>query len=271
MRYPAVAGRFYPADRVALLRELDFCFGHRLGPGPLKNTGSERSIVAALSPHAGYRASGMCAAHTFSRIREDGLPEAYVIVGPDHHGVPFDAVMCGEEYVTPLGACGIHRGIAERLREMIPDSPAAHSLEHSVEVQVPFIQYIDPDPKIVPVIMRRQDIGSAQRLATALAHACRGTDAVLIASSDLSHYISRERARTLDGMVMDSVSRLDVHGMYTAVMSRGISMCGYGPTAAVMMASSPSRAEILKYMDSWDSLGCDRGSVVGYGSAVMYR
>ena len=271
MRYPAVAGRFYPAEKDELLADIKSCFLHSIGPGLPERTGSERAISAAIAPHAGYMASGMNAAHVYRKIAEDGLPEAYVLIGPDHHGVPYRAVMCDEDYLTPLGPCKIHEGIAADLRETMPADCNAHRYEHSVEVQVPFIQFIDKDPKIVPIIMRDQSKASAEKLAAAIRGACKGRDVVIIASSDMAHYIPKDDAERLNSMVLEKIGAKDVDGMYSAVERNRISVCGYGPMAAAILASEPSRVEILKYSDSWDSLKHDIRSVVGYGSAVMYK
>ncbi|MCL1811438.1 MAG: AmmeMemoRadiSam system protein B [Methanomassiliicoccaceae archaeon] len=271
MRYPAVAGRFYPADKGMLLANIEGCFLHHLGPGLPDHIGSERSISAAIAPHAGYTASGMNAAHAYRKIAEDGLPEAYILIGPDHHGVPYSAVMCEEEFLTPLGPCKIHEDIAAELKEMIPSDCGAHRYEHSIEVQIPFIQFIDEDPRIVPIIMRDQSKASAEKLAAAIKKACGGRDAVIIASSDMAHYVPKDTAERLNSMVLEKIGEKDVDGMYSAVEKNRISVCGYGPMAAAMLGSEPSRIEILKYSDSWDSLEYDIRSVVGYCSAVMYR
>lgn len=271
MRYPAVAGHFYPEGRETLAKAIESCFTHPLGPGlPGQSTG-RREIVGAVAPHAGYAASGMNAAHTFKAIAEDGLPEAYVIIGPDHRGIPFPAALCSDPYLTPLGACEIHTEILGKLSETVVNSPAAHRHEHSIEVQVPFIQTIDPDPRIVPIIMRDQSMSAAKSLAVNIRKACEGHDVVVIASSDLSHYIPKDVATEFDGMILSAVSRLDVAGMYSAVMEYKISACGYGPIAVAMEALSPGSAEILAYTDSYDSLKYDRSAVVGYGSAVFRR
>ncbi|MDR3283361.1 MAG: AmmeMemoRadiSam system protein B [Candidatus Methanoplasma sp.] len=271
MRCPAVAGRFYPLEKKSLLAEVEAAFLHRLGPGLPAQTGCSRRISAAVCPHAGYAASGMNAAHAYRKIVEDGLPEAYVIIGPDHYGVPFRAVMCGEDYLTPLGRCRIHTGIANALRERIPDDCNAHRLEHSIEVQIPFIQYIDPDPQIVPIIMGDQSIDSAERLATALKESCKGRDVIVVASSDMSHYVPKDVAERLDRPVLERLENMDVEGMYSEIERNGASVCGYGPMAAALLFAEPSSVEILRYSDSFDSLGRDRSSVVGYASAVMYK
>ena len=271
MRYPAVAGRFYPLERDVLTAELNWCFSSEQGPGLPGKSSGKRSISAIMAPHAGYRASGTNAAHAYKAVAEDGLPEAYVIIGPDHYGVPFDFVMCGDPYVTPLGECKIHDQIAGRLSELIPNSPSAHMREHSVEVQVPFIQFIDPDARIVPVIMRRQDPVSAERLASAVRRACEGYDVIVIASSDLSHYIPRQEAARLDGMVLDDIVSLNVPSMYRHISDLRISACGYGPVATAILATNPSSAELLRHSDSWDSLGYDPAAVVGYGSVAFRK
>jgi len=271
MRYPAVAGRFYPAEKNELLADIRGCFIHDIGPGLPEHTGTERAIAAAIAPHAGYMASGMNAAHVYKKIAEDGLPEAYILIGPDHHGVPYRAVMCEEEYLTPLGPCKIHEDIAADLREKVPSDCGAHKYEHSVEVQVPFIQFIDKDPRIVPIIMRDQSKAAAERLAVSIKEACEGRDVIVIASSDMAHYIPKEDAERLNAMVLEKIRAKDVDGMYSVVEKNRISVCGYGPMATAILGAGPSEIEILKYSDSWDSLEYDRRAVVGYGSAVMYK
>ena len=271
MRYPAVAGRFYPIGKNELIESIESCFSSPLGPGFPGTCVNDRRISAAICPHAGYSASGSNAAHSFKAIAEDGLPEAYVVIGPDHYGVPFDVVMCSDDYLTPLGPCKVHKEIASKLRELIPDNANAHSREHSIEVEIPFLQYIDPDPRIVPIIMGNQDYRSAERLAECIKYACEGKDVVIIASSDLAHYVPKSVATELNGRVLDKIGKMDIRGMYSNISREHITVCGYGPIATAMMASDPSHVEVLKYSDSWDSLRYDADSVVGYGSAVMYK
>ena len=271
MRYPAVAGRFYPADEVSLRKEIEDCFRHPIGPGLPGNDGNLRTIVGAIAPHAGYRASGMNAAHVYKKIKEDGLPDAYVIIGPDHYGVPYRSVMCSETYLTPFGECRIHKGIADRLSKLIPDDPDAHLYEHSVEVQIPFIQYIDDDPQIIPIIMRDQRMDHAMELAEGIKDACDGYNVIVIASSDLSHYVNKAKATEDDTAVMNKVVEMNIPGMYDLIMKRKITACGYGPIATAIAASGAGKAELLKYSDSQDSLGGNGSEVVGYGSAILMK
>ena len=272
MRQPAVAGRFYPDDPEDLERMISWCFQHRLGPGLPGRTGDSRRILGAMAPHAGYMCSGMTAARTYRALKEDGLPELYVIIGPDHYGTAMGrTVLCSEDFATPLGVCRTDREVCARLAGRFPDSPRAHAREHAVEVQVPFIQYIDPDPRIVAITMGDQSPACAAELADALREACSGRDAVVIASTDMSHYIPKEDAARLDGMVLDEVSRMDVQGMYSVVYGNRVSMCGYGPTATAMLFSEGCVPRMLGHTDSYDALGMDPGAVVGYASAVFER
>ena len=270
MRQPAVAGRFYPDDPDELEDMISWCFEHRLGPGLPEHIGDSRRIMGAMAPHAGYMCSGMTAARTYRALKEDGLPELYVIIGPDHYGTAMGrTVLCSEDFATPLGVCRSDREVCSKLAERFPDSPLAHAREHAVEVQLPFIQYIDPDPSIVAITMGDQSPGSGAELAGALREACAGRDTVVIASTDMSHYIPKEEASRLDGMVLDRVADMDVPGMYRTVYENRVSMCGYGPTAVAMLFAGGGRARVLGHTDSYDSLGLDPGAVVGYSSAVF--
>lgn len=276
MRLPAVAGRFYPADADSLENEILDCFNHPIGPGLPKLVDDERSILSAIAPHAGYRASGMNAAHLYKAIKEDGLPEAYVVIGPDHVGIPYNAVLCSEPYLTPFGECPVHTEIAEGLSASVPDDPSAHAFEHSIEVHVPFIQFIDPSAKLVPIIMRDQTQKAAERLCKDIERVCDGIDAVVIASSDLSHYIGKNDATRIDAEFLNAAERMDVDGMYDAVKRNRMSACGYGPSAvAVSYSNSVSKgnrsAELLRYSDSYDSLGGNMDQVVGYASMAFRR
>lgn len=269
MRQPAVAGRFYPAGEEALREAVRDAFLSPLASGLPSGTGSSRRIRGAMAPHAGISISGPNTANVFRRIAEDGLPEAYVVIGPDHHGMAYLNTYSSEAFLTPMGACEVHEGIADRLSYMMPDVPEAQAYEHAVEVLLPFIQYIDPHPRIVPIMMSDQSPKAAQEMAGMLRRACEGYDALFIASTDMSHYIPKPEAARLDGMVLDRVAAMDWRGVYSTVRDYRMTMCGYGPTATVMMLCEGCRAEGIKHTDSYDTLGRDPGSVVGYGTAVF--
>jgi AmmeMemoRadiSam system protein B len=269
MRYPAVAGRFYPNEGKALTGEIERCFTHPIGPGLPQECKNTRRISSVISPHAGYMASGMNAAHVYREIAEDGLPEAYIIIGPDHHGIPYDAAMCSEPYLTPLGRCEVHGDICKRLRKIIPNDVHAHEFEHSVEVQVPFIQFIDKNAKIVPIIMGDQSQGSVRYISETIAEVCEGYDIVVIASSDLSHYVPKEQAHSEGMDVLEKVCARDIPGMYKVINDRRVTTCGFGPMAVAMSADCSS-SKLLRYSDSADSLGISK-EVVAYASVSFYR
>lgn len=269
MRLPAVAGRFYPSDADSLRLSIEACFDNPLASGRPSHPTGKREIRGMMVPHAGYMASGPNAANSFRLIAEDGHPDAYVVIGPDHHGMCPVNTLCSDDFLTPFGRCRVHEDICSRLSRRIPDIPEAHRYEHSVEVEVPFIQYIDPDARIVPIMMSDQSPEAAIGLARDLEDACRGYDVVFIASTDLSHYIPKEEAERLDSMILDRVRGMDWKGLYRLAETEDITMCGYGPTAAVMMLCKGCIATDVKRTDSYECLGISRESVVGYASAVF--
>lgn len=271
MRAPAVAGRFYPYGREELIDSIDWCFTHPLGPGSPGYCDDKRSITAAMAPHAGYVCSGMTAARTYKALAEDGSHDVYIVIGPDHYGTVGSVAMCSDDYCTPLGVCRTDKGLADALKGIVPDIPEAHFMEHSIEVQVPFIQTIDPDATILPIIMGRQDPDMAEALASVLRDACEGRDAVVIASTDMSHYVPKSKAEKDDGDVLECIRRMDIDGMYKTVLGRRITMCGYGPTAVAMMFAEGCSCDYLGHTDSFDALGMDMDAVVGYASAVFRK
>ncbi len=271
MRDPAVAGRFYPSDPERLRAAIEDCFRSPLASSLPGDAGDSRAIRGAMVPHAGYMASGAVASDVYRRLKEDGRPDAYVIIGPDHHGMCDVNTICAEPFLTPFGPCPVHEDICGRLSKHVPNIPEAHAYEHSVEVEVPFLQYIDPDARIVPVMMSDQSPEAAVALAAALREACEGYDVVFLASTDMSHYIPKADAERLDDLVLDQVRRMDWMGMYRTVARNRITMCGYGPTAVMMMLCEGCRSDAVRHSDSFESIGLDPDSVVGYATAVMLR
>lgn len=269
MRYPAVAGRFYPNDRDGLYDLVENCFLHEYGPGGVPPSGNSREVRCVVAPHAGIAVSGPIAAHSFAELRKSGHRDAYIIIGPDHYGQPFDLVMCSDSYLTPLGECRVNTELAGRMREHIKDSPNAHRFEHSIEVEVPFLQFIDRDAEILPIIMGRQDLNTATRLAEIITECTKDMDVAIIASSDLMHYVPDDVEKELDRKFIDRMLAHDVGGMYDTVRRYDMSICGYGPIAASVMASDPDRGVLLKHSNSWETIHYDRDAVVGYASAYF--
>ncbi|MBP5394492.1 MAG: AmmeMemoRadiSam system protein B [Candidatus Methanomethylophilaceae archaeon] len=269
MRYPAVAGRFYPSDRSELTDLVENCFYHECGPGSIPDSEGTKDVRCILAPHAGIAVSGPIAAHAFAELKRSGHRDAYIIIGPDHYGQPFDLVMCSDPYLTPMGECKVNMELAGRLRERIRDSPNAHRFEHSIEVELPFLQFIDPDAEIVPIIMGRQDLATAQKLAEAIVDSVGDMDVAIIASSDLMHYVPDRVEKELDSKFLDHVLAHDIGGMYDTVRRYDMTVCGYGPIAAALMASDPTESKLLCHSNSWETIHYDRDAVVGYAAAIF--
>ncbi len=234
-------------------------------------------MVATLNPHAGYMYSGPVAAHSFYAVSGGRPPSLFVIVGPNHYGVGSGvAVPLSDEWETPLGDAKVDVAAARELMELsgvVDIDDAAHAQEHSIETQVPFLQYIfGAGVKILPVSMALQDRETAVELGDALGRLLAGKDALMIASSDLTHYERAEVAAEKDMKAIEHMLSYDVDALYEYIDDASLTMCGYGPAAAVMVASralGANKASLLKYATSGDT-GGDASSVVGYPSMAFY-
>ena len=276
VRSPAVAGQFYAGTASALRDQIERAFVHSIGPGSRSEIPEEGSIPAGLvSPHAGYPYSGPVAAHGFARLDAGGRPAAVVIVGPNHsgRGEPL-AISAADEWETPLGRVPI----AEELRsdlagvEGIAVDDATHAAEHSIEVQVPFLQFLYADPvPILPIVMTHQDSDHVGILSEALTDLRENhEDIVVIASTDLTHYEPASRARERDQPIRDAIRALDADAILDAA-GAGHTMCGAAPTAVMLETAAVGGAtggEVLQYATSGDTAG-GSDSVVGYVSAVV--
>ncbi len=225
------------------------------------------SIRGAVVPHAGYVFSGSVAAHVYGAMASEGFPETFIIIGPNHHGIGSGVAMTTEDFVTPLGTCKIDREIAAKLRDWVDEDPSAHAQEHSIEVQVPFIQYFSKEAKFLPITMAFQDYDTAKELGAQLRNACKGKDTIIIASSDFSHYISAKEAERKDNAVIDQILKLNASGVERVVMQQDVSMCGYGPVMAMLEAVQGKSAQLLRYGNSGDVR--PMAQVVGYAGIVI--
>ncbi len=279
VRRPCVAGAFYPADPDNLRRAIEDCFKHRLGPGRLPEPKSvERSIISVVCPHAGYMYSGPVAAHSYYHLAVETKPRSVVVIGPNHTGLGSPvAMMSRGAWETPLGEVEIDEGLADAIfkaSDLIDIDEWAHVREHSIEVQLPFLQYIfGSDVRFVPLCMRFQDLDSSMEVGRAVAEAVRGTDTVVVASTDLTHQEPQDSANRKDRMVIDSILSMDEAALQKRVRANRISMCGYGPVSAVIIASKmldAARAELLAYHTSGDVTG-EYSAVVGYAAAKITR
>lgn len=269
MRYPAVAGTFYPKHDDDLIAEVERSFTSKLGPGsiPSLNPEGERTISAAVVPHAGLMYSGAVAAHTYAAIAKDGFPKTFVIIGPNHHAIGPLVAATDQNFLMPMGKVEVDKDILAKIGNAVPVDHEAHMLEHCIEVQLPFIQYFSPGSKIVPIVMIDQTYDEALKLAEILVEACKGRDVVFLATTDFSHYVPAEQAFEQDHMVIDRILAMDVPGVTRTVESNKITMCGYGPVMTAMLASGAQCAKLLKYATSGDV--CEMKEVVGYASMIM--
>ena len=280
VRRPVVAGAFYAGTKEALRRQIEECFRHELGPGeiPEPAEGPLEDLLALVCPHAGYMYSGPVAAHAYARLAESGRPDVAVIIGPNHTGYGSSvAVSPSGAWRTPLGDVEVDVELARAIAEgadIASLDEEAHMFEHSVEVQLPFLQFLyGRGIRVVPICMRFQDIRTSTELGKAIAEAVRGLNAILIASTDLTHYEPHDVAVKKDSEVIRAVEALDVSALYRAVEEIPVSMCGYGPVATAIVASlelGAKRGELLKYATSGDITG-DKRSVVGYVSMAITR
>lgn len=277
VRQPAVAGQFYAGDTEGLRAEVAACFTHRLGPGKMPPAAKTvERICGLVSPHAGYMYSGSVAAHGYYACSSLEDVELFVIVGPNHYGLGSGVATVREgRWRTPLGDVLIDAQAAKELvaaSGLIDFDELAHQREHSIEVQVPFLQFIFGERhRILPVSMALQDRKTAVEVGTAIASVVKKRRAVLIASSDFTHYEPHEQAARKDGELIKAIVGLDVAKHYTTLERLNVTACGYGPIAAIMTAVKELRASggrLLKYATSGETSG-DYGAVVGYASILF--
>jgi len=269
VRKPAVAGAFYPGTP-GELREV--VTGMLADARPPRLNGQ---LIALISPHAGYVYSGEVAAQGYKLV-EGRRFDAVIVIAPSHH-VAFRgcSIYEGRAYETPLGLAEINTDLAGALLtnyDFITSYPAAHIAEHSLEVQIPFLQVAVPDLRLVPIIMGDQSQGACKRLAEAIAESVKGMNVLIVASSDLSHFHTYDQAVELDNIIVERVRDFDPEGLAHDLSSGKCEACGGGPMITAMLAGKllgADSTEILKYANSGDTSG-DKSRVVGYLSAAIY-
>jgi hypothetical protein len=280
IRHPCQAGAFYEGAAESLKRQIENCFLHELGPGKIPEVAKAgpRKVVGLVCPHAGYMFSGPVAAHAYYKLALDGKPDVVVVFGPNHTGYGSAlAVMDEGVWRTPLGDVEVDGEVANQIvREsrIVDVDDSAHRLEHSIEVQLPFLQYLYGSQfKIVPICFLMQDLPSARDVGKAVAKVLAGKNAVIIASSDMTHYETRERAAKNDRLALEAVEAMDEAKFYSVIETHRVSTCGYGPIAALITASKilgAKEAKLLCYKTSGDIIG-DYSSVVGYAAVCFTK
>ncbi len=266
VRHPAVAGRFYPARPEVLMRDVQ---------SYLATAGEKIEAAGCVVPHAGYMYSGSVAGAVYARL---ALPERFIVLCPNHTGMgkPL-AIMSEGAWDTPLGQAEIDHELAVELRNAdrhISEDADAHRAEHALEVQLPFLQALRRQFKFVPIVV---GVGSYEPLAElgeaiALVVAAHDDRILIIASSDMNHYESDAITRVKDSKAIEQILKLDPKGLFDVVLTEDISMCGYGPTVAMLTASKrlgAESAELIKYATSADVSG-DRDAVVGYAGVIVH-
>ncbi len=290
IRKPAVAGQFYDGGETSLKKTIEQCFLDERGPRSLpKISRGNKELIGIVVPHAGYIYSGAIAAHSYKILAENGFAEIFIILGPNHRGMGSGiSIMTEGSWLTPLGKVPINNKTAEEIyKGLIDNDENAHLYEHSIEVQLPFLQYIadEKDFSFVPVCMALQDYDTSKEIGEILANAINNTNQkiVIIASTDFSHvgfdYMSMpperirvdEYAEKQDKFAIEKILKMDPEGLIDTVHEKNISMCGYGPVAVMLTAAKilgANKAELLKYGTSYEVH--PGTSCVGYGAIAVY-
>ncbi len=261
-RDPAVAGRFYPRDRVTLVREVDSFLSRRGERAPAKGV---------IAPHAGYVFSGAIAGAVYARVE---IPQRVIVLGPNHTGMGGPAALWpGGCWTLPTGDVPIDEGLTSALSRstLVEMDTEAHLLEHSLEVQVPFLVRSRPDVALAALCLGHLRYAECEALGKVLGEAAAAAHALVVASSDMSHYISAENAKEKDQLAIDRILALDPAGLFDVVRREGITMCGIIPATVMLVAAremGATSAELVRYGNSGEVNG-DMRQVVGYAGIVV--
>ena len=275
VREPAVSGIFYPKKAKELDQNLNSLFmDSKFGPGKLPPSGNAFRIYGMVCPHAGYMYSGAVAANGYYEVSSSKF-ESVVIIGPNHYGLGSHvSIMNTGSWQTPIGQIETDKEIAEKIYHnsgICTFDKLAHSRDHCIEVQLPFLQYISNEFKIVPIILINQGKNICKKLGDGIYESIKERNVLPIASSDLTHYESNTSAHEKDNMLISAILSLDIEKFYSILISFNITACGYGAIATVMEISKrmgATRGKLLKYATSGDVAG-DNRSVVGYSSILF--
>jgi AmmeMemoRadiSam system protein B len=265
IRKPAVAGAFYPGTR----REIEDMVRSFVEDGQEKE-----SAFGVISPHAGYIYSGKGAGILYSRVE---IPPDVIIMCPNHRGYGADvAIMSDGTWEMPTGNVELNSELAGMIMarsDLVEDDASAHSAEHSLEVQIPFIQHFRPDFRLVPICLSRVSRDECEQIGDAIADAIQayGRKVLVVASSDMTHFESAKEAKKKDDLALKEIKALNPKGLYDTVIKNRISMCGFIPAAIMLFAAlklGARKAEVVDYRNSGDVTG-DYSDVVAYASVIV--
>ena len=271
VREPVFAGSWYPGNPEVLSRDIQRYLGDA------KKEKVEGEVVALVSPHAGYMYSGRVAAYAY-QLLEGKHFDSVVVVAPSHQALFKGASLYDRGgYRTPLGVVPVDVDLSKKMMEQrkeIQFLPEAHSQEHSLEIQIPFLQVVLKTFKLIPIVMEPYwNWETCQYLASAIAETAKGKNVLLVASSDLSHFHSYDQAVKLDKIVLNHIERFDPEGLNRDLRGGRCEACGGGPIISIMLAAKAlgaNQGKVLKYLNSGDITG-DRSRVVGYAAGFFTR
>ena len=273
-RRPVVAGAFYAGTGQELARQVEGCFKDPRGPGelPARQRSKTRTLEAAVVPHAGFMYSGPIAAHVYVRVAAQRPPGTVLVLGVDHNGDSRGASLSDRPWLTPLGPTDVDHDLVRALtRGPVEVDESAHAREHSIEVQLPFLEYVLPKPKFVALEVGFGPFTFLEEVGGVVREAIEGRDVLLLASSDLSHYVPAATADRLDHLAIDQILARDPRGLYDTVTRKHISMCGIAPTTAMLAAirQRPLSASLLRWGHSGEAEPMT--DVVGYAAIALER
>jgi len=271
-RAPAVAGQFYAGTGAELAHQLEQCFRDPRGPGelPTRHRAPTRPLRAAVVPHAGYEFSGPIAAHAYALVAGQRAPESVLILGVDHHGAGGGAVLSDRAWLTPLGPTPVDHDLVRALhRGPVRIDEAAQEREHSIEVQLPFLEYVIPHPKFVALQVLFGRFDYLLDVARVVRTAVKDRDVLLLASTDFSHYVPATTAERLDRTAIEAILARDPRLLYDTVVGNEISMCGIAPTTVLLAALAEERltARLLRWGHSGEAQ--PMREVVGYAALAL--
>jgi hypothetical protein len=289
-RRAIVSGQFYANSEKELKEEIKKCFLSKFGIGNLPKISEKEKLIGVVSPHAGYFFSGACASHAYYRISQSKKPDVFVILGINHSGIGKSAATSLYTWETPLGDIEIDKDFTNALvqNSIVEIDETANQYEHSIEVQLPFLQFLFKDLKFCPICLQSLSFEECEKIANEIIKAKEETkkNILVIASSDFTHYgysygylpfsgsidEVKEKLYELDRNAIDAILKLDAKKFYEMVIKKEMTICGFVPITILILLSKKlgaRNAELLKYYTSGDVIG-DYGNAVGYASIAIY-